>query len=117
MSEHTLSELTRLVLAHRDERDWEQFHTVKELAISLCVESAELLGLLQWKSGDQLERAVADRRDRLADELADVLHSVLLLANALNVSPGDALREKLKKDAMKYPVDKARGKNLKYDEL
>lgn len=117
MAEHTLSELTAAVLKHRDERDWAQFHTPKELAISLCVESAELLSLMQWQSGEQLRQTVAAKRDKLRDELADVLHSVLLLASELNVSPGDALLEKLQKDAAKYPVHKARGKNVKYTEL
>lgn len=117
MAEHTISNLTAAVLKHRDERNWAQFHTPKELAISLCVESAELLSLMQWQSGEQLRQTVAARHDKLRDELADVLHSVLLLASDLNISPGDALLDKLKKDAAKYPVDKARGKNLKYDEL
>jgi len=117
MAEHSLSELTAAVLKHRDERNWGQFHTPKELAISLCVESAELLSLMQWQSGEQLEQTVAAKHHKLKDELADVLHSVLLLASDLNISPGDALLDKLKKDAAKYPVHKARGKNLKYDEL
>ena len=51
MSDHKVSELTEAVIRHRDEREWGQFHTPKELAISLCVESAELLGLMQWKTG------------------------------------------------------------------
>lgn len=117
MAEHSLSELTAAVLRHRDERNWGQFHTPKELAISLCVESAELLSLMQWQTGEQLKRTVAAKHDQLKDELADVLHSILLLASDLRISPGEALLEKLKKDAAKYPVHKARGKNLKYDEL
>lgn len=117
MADHTISELTAAVLKHRDERQWAQFHTPKELAISLCVESAELLGLMQWQTGRQLEQTIAAKHERLRDELADVLHSVLLLANDLRIAPGEALLEKLRKDAAKYPVDKARGKNLKYDEL
>ena len=117
MAEHSLSELTAAVLRHRDERNWGQFHTPKELAISLCVESAELLSLMQWQSGEQLKQTVAAKHDKLKEEVADVLHSVLLLASDLKISLGDALLEKLKKDAAKYPVHKARGKNLKYDEL
>lgn len=117
MSDKTVSELTAAVVRHRDEREWGQFHTPKELAISLCVESAELLGLMQWKTGEQLEETVAAKRQEIADELADVLHSILLLAKELNISLSDALLAKLAKDALKYPVHKARGKNLKYDEL
>jgi len=117
MSDHKVSELTEAVVRHRDEREWEQFHTPKELAISLCVEAAELLGIMQWKNGSQLTETVAAKHEHIRDEIADVLHSILLLASELNISPGDALLEKLRKDARKYPVEKARGKNLKYDEL
>jgi dCTP diphosphatase len=117
MRDWTLSELTAAVTRHRDERDWRQFHTPKELAVSLCVEAAELLGLMQWKSGDQLEATVAAKRQEIADELSDVLHSVLLLAGELQIPLGDALLAKLAKDAHKYPIHKSKGKNIKYNEL
>ena len=117
MAEHTIERLTRRVLHHRDERNWAQFHTPKELAISLCVESAELLSLMQWKTADQLERVVHDKREMIQDELADVLHSVLLLASDVGVDLAEALEQKLEKDARKYPIEKARGSNAKYDEL
>jgi NTP pyrophosphatase (non-canonical NTP hydrolase) len=117
MAEHTIRRLTECVLCHRDERNWAQFHTPKELAISLCVESAELLSLMQWKTPQELAQVVRDKREKIQDELADVLHSVLLLASDLGVNLGDALEQKLAKDAAKYPVAKARGRNAKYDEL
>lgn len=113
----TIEALTRRVLRHRDERDWGRFHTPKELAVSLCVESAELLALMQWKTGAELERALAARRGEVEDELADVVHSVLLLASDLKVDLGAALERKLARDAEKYPVAKARGRNDKYTEL
>ena len=117
MSQHTFPELTRRVLQHRDERQWAQFHTPKELAISLCVESAELLSLMQWKSPEQVQQVVKAKRAEVQDELADVLHSVLLLASDLEIDLGEALVQKLKKDAEKYPVSKAKGRNSKYSEL
>ena len=113
----SLARLTQRVLRHRDERDWGQFHTPKELAISLCVETAELLSLMQWKTGGQLDQALAAGREKVTDELADVLHSLLLLSSDLKVDLAAALEQKLAKDAAKYPVDKAKGKNLKYTEL
>ena len=113
----TLAELTKLAIAFRDERDWKQFHTPKELAISLCVESAELLSLMQWKTGEQLSQTVTQKREMIQDELADVFHSLLLLSAELNIPLDRALTQKLKKDAQKYPVHKSKGKNLKYDEL
>lgn len=117
MNLDSLKALTDLVLRHRDEREWEQFHNPKELAISLSVEAAELLALMQWKNGEQLAETLRARGPELRDELADVLHSTLLLAAHLEIDLGAALAEKLAKDAAKYPVEKARGKNLKYDEL
>ena len=62
-SQSTLAELTNRVLRHRDERNWAQFHNPKELAISLCVESAELLELMQWKTGPELDSALAGHRE------------------------------------------------------
>ncbi len=117
MNAATLADLTTRVLRHRDERNWAQFHTPKELAISLCVESAELLALTQWKNPDEVREIVARRHDAFRDELADVLHSVLLLASDLKIDLADALEQKLRKDALKYPVDKAKGRNVKYTEL
>ena len=113
----TLSELTARVLRHRDERDWGQFHTPKELAVSLAVEAGELLELMQWKTGDALRAALDNRREQVRDELADVLHSVLLLASDLDVDLADALERKLAKDAKKYPVEKSRGRADKYTDL
>jgi NTP pyrophosphatase (non-canonical NTP hydrolase) len=117
MAEQSLSELRKTVVAHRDAREWQQFHTPKELAVSLCVEAAELLALMQWKTGEQLTQTLAARREDVADELADVFHSLLLLANDFQIELGSALLQKLQKDAEKYPVSKSRGKNLKYNEL
>src|SRR3954470_15698002 len=112
-----LDDLTARVLRHGNERNWAQFHTPKELAIRLVVEATELLSLMQWKSPDEVREAVASKHEQFKDELADVLHSVLLLASDLQVDLSTALEEKLAKDQLKYPVDKARGRNVKYTEL
>ncbi len=117
MNIDSLHELTARVLLHRDERDWAQFHTPKELAVSLVVEASELLALMQWKTGESLDSALAARRQSVRDELADVLHSLLLLGNALDVDLGAALEQKLQRDAVKYPIEKARGRADKYTEL
>lgn len=115
--DRTLGELTARVLRHRDEREWAQFHTPKELAVSLVVEAGELLALMQWKSGEELRAALDKRREQVRDELADVLHSTLLLASDLGVDLGAALEQKLAKDARKYPVEKSRGRAEKYTDL
>ena len=117
MSNDSLLALTKLVLDFRAARDWKQFHTPKELAISLVVESAELLEIFQWKQGAELDEAIAKRKGEIADELGDCLHSILLLAHDLKIEVGEALVGKMKKMELKYPVAKARGKPRKYNEL
>lgn len=117
MSKSTLRELTRIALKFRDERDWRQFHNPKDLAITLTLEAAELLELMQWKNGRELMEDLNRRKGDLADELSDVLHATLLLADELGIDLGKAFREKMKKNAKKYPVEKARGSAKKYTEL
>ncbi|HEV8292134.1 MAG TPA: nucleotide pyrophosphohydrolase [Tepidisphaeraceae bacterium] len=117
MPNDSLSALTTLVLDFRTARDWKQFHTPKELAISLVVEAAELLEIFQWKQAAELDQAVAKRRTEIADELGDCLHSILLLAHDLKIDLGEALFEKMRKMEAKYPVAKAKGRPKKYNEL
>lgn len=99
------------IKAFRDERDWERFHDPKNLAICLNVEAGELLEVFLWKNNDEI------KVERLKEELADVLYSAFLLADRFQLDVGRIVREKLKKNAKKYPVDKARGSKKKYDEL
>lgn len=113
----SLRELMEMALRFRAERDWAQFHTPKELAISLVVESAELLEVMQWKQGPELAEHVRKRHGDIADELADCLHSILLLAHDLDIDLPKAFAEKLNKAAAKYPVAKSKGKPRKYNEL
>jgi len=117
MPNTSLQDLTQLVLDFRAQRDWKQFHTPKELAISLVVESAELLEIFQWKQGGELDQAVARRKSEISDELADCLHSILLLAHDLKIEMGEALVEKMRKMETKYPVARAKGRPRKYNEL
>ena len=104
----------KAVLAFRDERDWQQFHNPKDLAISLSLEAAELLETFQWSGADLW------CKDRAAEQeagLADVLIYAILLADRLGVDPVEAIEKKLAENGRKYPVDKARGKSDKYTEL
>ena len=112
-----LSDLTKLVLKFRADRDWARFHTPKELAISLVVEAAELLEIMQWRTGSQLKSALRRKRSELAAELADCLHSILLLAHELNIDLPQAFVYKLQQTAEKYPIEKSRGRPHKYTEL
>ncbi len=117
MSHATLESLTKIALRFREERDWKQFHNPKELAISLSLESAEVLEHMQWKSPEELEKRLLENSGELADELADVLHIVVLLAHDLRIDLDTAYREKMKKNEKKYPIEKAKGKAKKYTEL
>ena len=113
----TLAQLTAEALKFRDEREWKQFHNFKDLAVTLCLEAAEVLEHAQWKNAKELEQHLKDSREHVSDELADVLHVLLLLAEHAKIDLAEAFRHKLKKTAKKYPVDKARGSAKKYDQL
>lgn len=117
MAKDSLSELTRAVLKFRNDRRWKQFHNFKDLALTLSLEAAEVLEHAQWKSGQELERYLKSNREHVADELADVLHVTLLLAEHLKVDLPAAFERKMLKNEKKYPVRKARGTSKKYDQL
>jgi NTP pyrophosphatase (non-canonical NTP hydrolase) len=113
----SLKKLTRDVLKFRDARDWKQFHNFKDLAITLCLESAELLEHTQWKSERELEKYLKSHKEHVSDELCDVLHMVLLLAEHAQIDLPSAFARKMKKNEAKYPVHKARGSAKKYKDL
>lgn len=103
-----------LVTNFRDERDWKQFHNPKDLAISINLEASELLEIFQW-SGDDL--ICSEKLDRIKEELADTVNYCILLADACNINLDSAIQEKVVKNAVKYPVEKAFGNKEKYTEL
>ena len=117
MAATQLAEMTALLLKFRSERDWEQFHNPKDQALSLVLESAELLEHFQWKNGKELTAHLKANKAEVADELADVLGWVLLMANDLKIDLDAAFRKKLADNARKYPVEKARGTAKKYNKL
>ena len=108
----TIAELRRLVEEFVARRDWHQFHTPKNLAMSLAIEAAELMEHFQWLTADQ-SRVVAERpekRAEVADELADVLCYALAMANELGLDLASALAAKMAKNAEKYPAEQYRGR-------
>jgi len=114
-----LDELRSALLRFRDERDWRQFHSLRNLIVSLNLEAGEMLELTQWKSDAEIDALADDPavHEALADECADVLLYLLLVADAAGIDLIDAGTRKLAKNAEKYPVDKARGRRDKYDRL
>jgi len=106
--------LIEKIIKFRDERNWDQFHNPKDLAISISLEAAELLEIFQW-SGTDLEKI--DKLENMKEELADVMIYSILLAEKLNLDITSIIEEKLKKNGEKYQKEKAYGSSKKYTEL
>jgi len=106
-----IDKLIEALKAFRDERDWEQFHNTKDLALAINVEAGELLELFLWKNaGDE-------NKDKVKEELADVFAFALLLADKYGLDVEEMIKEKIKRNGEKYPVEKAKGTAKKYNEL
>jgi NTP pyrophosphatase (non-canonical NTP hydrolase) len=111
--------LTQALLTFRDERNWAQFHTLRNLIVSLNLEAAELLELTQWKNDAEMA-ALADNpvaHEALRDECADILLYLLLIAERAGIDLEMAAQQKLAKNALKYPVEKSYGSSRKYTEF
>ena len=102
------------VLKFREERNWKQFHNPKDLAISISLEAAELLEIFQWGDGDV---RCEEKKVKMLEELADVLIYCILMADTCGFDLDEIILEKVKKNAEKYPVEKAYGSKKKYTEL
>jgi NTP pyrophosphatase (non-canonical NTP hydrolase) len=113
----TISELTEIAIAFRTERDWQQFHNPKDVALSMSLEVAELVEIMQWRNGQELQNHLKANKEHVGQELSDILGWVLLLAHDLQIDLPSAFIEKMKQNAAKYPVEKARGIAKKYTEL
>lgn len=107
----TIDDIIKKLIAFRDERDWEQFHNSKDLALAISIEANELLELFLWKDNESFDL------ERLKDELADVLSFALLLANKHGLDINEIILNKIKKNAENYPPSKAKGNARKYTEL
>ena len=114
-----LEKLTETLRQFRDERNWAQFHTLRNLIVSLNLEASELLELTQWKSDAEMTALLDDAKtqEALRDECADVLLYLLLIADRAGIDLEAAAYAKLAKNAAKYPVAKAFGSSRKYTEL
>ena len=113
----TVAELSELVSQFRDARHWRQFHTAKSMALSLVIESSEVAELFQWGTDAPLSSLPPEQRERLGEELSDVLYWTLAMASDAGIALPEAFVSKMSKNELKYPVEKARGSSLKYTEL
>ena len=114
-----MDSLEGLKLAMRkfaDERDWNQFHSPKNLAMALSGEAGELIECFQWLTEDQSSNLTDAQRAAVADEIADVQLYLVRLADKVGVDIGTAVEQKIKKNEVKYPADKVRGSSKKYSE-
>lgn len=115
----SLSELTDQLIEFRDARDWRQFHALKDLILSLNLEASELLELSQWKPEADFEKEALEEpmQQRLKEECADVLLYLLLVAERTGINLQQAAADKIKANALKYPVEKSHGRSTKYTQL
>ena len=115
----TLADLVAAVCRFRDERDWAEFHTPKNLAAATAIEAAELQERFLWKTDAKVDQDLADaaKRAGVADEIADVVMFAMLLADRLGIDLAEAITAKLAANEQKYPVNLARGNARKYTEL
>ncbi|OYU83803.1 MAG: nucleotide pyrophosphohydrolase [Flavobacterium sp. BFFFF2] len=104
-------EIIKSLLNFRDERDWEQFHNPKDLALAISIESAELLELFLWKNAEEANI------EKVKEELADIFSFAFLLAEKYGFDVKEIVLDKIKKNGEKYPVNKSKGTAKKYDEL
>ena len=109
--------IVQKLIDFRRERDWEQFHTPKDLAISLSIEASELLEWFQWQTDEQIkQKLTSDKREALEDEVADVVAYLSYLCHDLGIDINKVVEAKIMKNAAKYPVDKVKGRSDKYNE-
>ena len=119
MDTTSVNELKKLVQNFCEERDWDQFHTLKELSIGISTEAAELLDIFRFQSEEQIQALLDDpvKKENISDELSDVLFFVLRLSQRFDIDLTSSLKNKIEKNAKKYPVEKSIGKNTKYTDL
>ena len=112
-----IEDLTKKIIEFRNNRDWQQFHNSKDVALSLVLEAAEVLEHFQWKNENEMKDYIQSHKEAIGEELADVLYWVLLMSHDLGIDITEALEKKIEKNDKKYPIDKARGVSKKYTEL
>ena len=114
-----IDDLISKALKFREERNWKQYHSARNLALSIMLEAAELLEIFQWKTDSEAQELTHDpaQRENIADELSDILLYVILMANDLDIDILQAADRKIDKNTGKYPAHKVKGKAIKYTEL
>ena len=117
MKKQNLDNLAARLREFANERDWEQFHSPKNLAMALTVETAELLEHFQWMTEGESAKPTPEKLQQIQEEIGDVLIYLTRFADKLGIDPLDAAYRKLEINRQKYPIEKARGSSKKYTEL
>ena len=104
------------ILKFRNNRDWGQFHTIKDLCLGLNIEVSELQEIFLWKDDKELNKTINNRKESIEDELADIFIFLAYLSNDLNIDLNEVINRKIDKNGNKYPVSESRGSNKKYNE-
>lgn len=115
----TLKQLADIIIKFRDDRDWDQFHSPLQLALSLSLESSEILELFQWKNDNEINELIKDPifKRKLKEEMSDVLAYLLLLSKKFDIDLEKSFKDKIQANALKYPINKAKGRPTKYTDL
>ena len=112
----SIEQLTDDIRKFAEDRDWDQFHSPKNLSMALAIEASEIMEIFQWLTEEQSKNLPAKKMAENSDEIGDAMILLLNLSDKLGIDPIAAAKEKLKINAAKYPVDKAKGKADKYTE-
>lgn len=113
----SIENITQKIITFRDARDWKQFHGPKEMATAISVEASELLQHFVWKDAPQSEQRCVDHKNEISSEMADIAILLFEMAHNCEVDLDSAIESKLEKNELRYPVDKSKGNNKKYNEL
>lgn len=118
-SETTVAKLKEQIRVFCDERDWDQYHNAKDLAIGIITEAGELLDHFRFKSNSEINEFMKnqEKKSEISEEISDIVYFVLRLAQKYEIDITTELNKKLEKNAEKYPIHKSRGSNKKYTEL
>jgi len=117
--ERKIHDLKEKIREFCEAREWDQFHNAKDLAIALSIEASELLEIFRWKDSKEVELLFKDniKKENIEDEMADILYFLVRIAQRYNLDLSEALEKKMEKNEKKYPIDKAKGSNKKYNEF
>ncbi len=115
---NTLDDLQKRVVKFRDDRDWKQFHTPKDLAMAIAIEAAELMECFRWKTNEEVKKDIkSDKLAEINEEIADILILLLNLSDILGIDLIKETNHKLAINAKKYPISKSKGNAKKYPDL